>query len=223
MAAARWIIRVGAILVFASVAMPQRGAGGIVFVPASLAVEFASRLPAPEGFFLAAGLLGPALAGLALGFASLPGAGPHPAMRWTVVILLLASSFALATLGSILLTALQAHPVAGLPSFVLALLLFLAPILLGGIVLARVLGGSEDAVTAALARASLGILLALHGLFLADFGAPVLISWLAVPEAGRALAGAWAAPAGGLLVAAGELIVLFRPAPAATPVPVLGA
>lgn len=224
MSSARWIVRVGAILILASVALPHlRGAGGFVFVPASLASLLVSRLPAPEGLFLAAGLLGPALAGLVLGLGALPGTGPHPAMRWTVVILFLAASFALATLGSILLTALQAHPVAGMPSFLVALLLFLAPILLGGTVLARVLGGSEDAATAALARASLGVLLALHGLFLADFGAPVLLSWLGESGAGHALVGAWAEPLGGLLVAAGELTLLFRPAPAAPPLPVSGA
>ena len=156
-------------------------------------------------FGLEAWLALPALAGAAvlLGAARRRQA-PGPALRAFLLTLLMAVSFSLATIGSVLLTLSGAGSAGPPTSFALELLLFLLPLLLGGVALARVVGGDFERSTGGYARLALGLLLALHGLFLLDGGWDLLLSGLTPSGMIRALPGAWAVPAGGLLVAVGE-------------------
>jgi len=164
----------------------------------------------------------PALAGAAMLLGARRRSPPGPVLRAVLLALLMAVSFALATIGSILLT--QSGPGATGPatSFGLELLLFLLPLLLGGVALARVVGGDFERSTGGYARLALGLLLALHGLFLLDGGWELLLSGMKQSGLIRALLGAWAVPAGGLLVAAGEAASRVRPRVAVDRAPASG-
>jgi hypothetical protein len=125
--------------------------------------------------------------------------------------MLLVTSFALATLGSILLTLTGSGPQAPVVSFPSSLALFLLPLLLGGVALARLVGGEFARSSGGYARLSLALLMALNGLFLIDCGWALMMSWMKQTGTPAMAAGAWVAPAGGLLAAAGEILSRRRP------------
>jgi hypothetical protein len=136
--------------------------------------------------------------------------------------LLLVTSFALATLGSILLTLTGSGPQAPVASFPSSLALFLLPLLLGGVALARLVGGEFARSSGGYVRLALALLLALNGLFLIDGGWALLLSWVKQTGTPGTPAGAWLAPAGGLLVAAGEILARRRPRAVVDTVPASG-
>jgi hypothetical protein len=152
----------------------------------------------------AAWLLVPPAAALLLLAASTRRGRRSPLLLWLCQILLLAGAFAMATQGSIVLTSLQAQGGTGGASSTLALLLFSVPLLAGAVVLARVLGGAAAELTGAVARASIGALLALNALYMADFWWHLYVLWTSAAGADRGLAGAALAPAAGLVVAVAE-------------------
>jgi hypothetical protein len=143
-------------------------------------------------------------------------------VRSLTLAVLFAVSFALSTLGSILLTETGAGPQGPAASFPLCLLLFLLPILLGGTALARLVGGDFARSSGGFARLSLGLLLALNGVFLLDSGWPLLLACIRQNGIPHAPAAAWTGPAGGLLVAAGEICSRFRPRAAVDSAPASG-
>lgn len=209
----RWIVRAGAFLILLSPLLAHVDVAGRRFGPILLMGELSPVLSPVEWLGLAAGLFLPLAAGAVLLAGSWRAPQPAAGVRALTLALLLAVSFALSTLGSVLLTRTPSGPQAPAPSFPLSLLLFVLPLLLGGLSLARLVGGDFDRSTGRFARLSLGLLMALHGLFLLDSGWELLVSLLKQNGTPRALAGAWSAAAGGLMVAAGE--ALFRPRPRA--------
>jgi len=221
--ASLWMVRLGASLLLLSpflpqCAVPRGGIGPFLFL-----VEHRLSLATPlESLGLAAWLVAPFLGGAVL----LAGAwrpAPHPAaLRGLTLALLLATAFALATLGSILLTLTGAGPQGPTVSFPVSLALFLLPLLLGGVALARLVGGEFARSSGGYARLSLALLLALNGVFLLDSGWELLLAWVKQIGTPRALAGAWIAPAGGLLVAAGEILARRRPRAVVDTVPASG-
>jgi len=214
------MVRLGAILLLLSPLLPQFQIGSLTLSPLQACRRFDPQTPPMTLLGLRGWLFAPALAGAAV----LLGArrSPGPVGRSAAFALLLPLSFALSTLGSILLTETAASPTGPAVSFPLALLLFTAPILLGGAAFARLTGGGFDGSTGGFARLSIGLLLAVHGLFLMDSGWDLLLPLLMQNGIARASAGAWAAPAGGLLVAAGEVLLRLRPRAAVDSVPASG-
>jgi len=213
----RWIVRLGALLVLISPLLPQCDQGGASMNAGGLLVEVAASI-APLGFAIyALWLFAPMGMGLALLLGVWrPSTGGGSAVRMLTLVLLLLFSFALATSGSLLLTESAGRAQGAAVSFPLSLLLFLLPLLLAGLALARAVGGNFRASSGGYVRLSLGLLLALNGALLLDSGWAPFGLGVAVT---RNLAGAWALPAGGLLVAAGELLARLpaRPAPAPQP------
>lgn len=209
--ASRWIVRAGACLILVSPLLQQADFGGRRVSVLWYLSELPPLTPPIERLGLAAALFLPLAAGLVL----LAGSGRRPApptpVRALTLVVLLAASFLLATLGSLLLTHTASGPQSPTASFALSLLLFLAPLALGGLSLARLVGGGFARSSGGFDRLSVGLLLVLHGLFLVDIGWDLLISLLKQNGTLRALAGAWSAPAGGLMVAAGEILTRLRP------------
>src|SRR5262249_15726749 len=122
--------------------------------------------------------------------------------------LLLAFSFALATLASILLTDTTSR--AATPSFLLSIAIFAVPLLLSTAALARWTEGGLRAGTGAFGRAARAVLLLLHGLFLADSGWALILSAAGVPNGMLHLRiGAAMEPLGALLVAAAGILSGF--------------
>ena len=209
--ASRWIVRAGAFLILLSPLLPQCDQAGRRLTPLTYLGELSAASPPIEWLGVAVGLFLPMAAGAALLAGSWRRAGPSAGVRALTLALLLAASFLLATVGSLLLTHTASGPQAPTASFPLSLLLFLVPLAVGGLSLARLVGGDFARSSGGFARLSLGLLLALHGLFLIDIGWDVLVSLLRQNGTLRALAGAWSAPAGGLMVAAGEILTRLRP------------
>jgi hypothetical protein len=220
--AAPWLVRLGAVLILLSPFLPQaetdQGRMGALSVTSALA----GKIGGVERLAAAAGLFAPVLVGvLLLAAASLPGGGP-PALRVSLLGMLLICSFALATLGSLLFTDAATRTVT--PSFSLAIALFAGPLVLSGIALARWMQGGLDRANGAFERSALALLLLLHGLFLADCG----WAFLSLPGGGipngtvRSLAGAWIGPLGGLLAVAGGLLSAGSPRSAVDRVPASG-
>jgi hypothetical protein len=190
------------LLLLLSPLVPQAERAGVRFRPLG---GLGLPVSGVAQFGLEAWLALPALAGAAVFLgAARRRRPPGPALRAFLLALLMAVSFSLATIGSVLLTLSGAGAAGPATSFALSLLLFLLPLLLGGVALARVVGGDFERSTGSYARLALGLLLALHGVFLLDGGWNLLLSGLTSTGMIRALPGAWAVPAGGLLVAAGE-------------------
>jgi hypothetical protein len=199
-----WLVRAGALLLLLSPLVPQAERNGLPFGPLDALRDPELPLSAVARLGLEAWVALPALAGALVLLGARRRSPPGPVLRAFLLALLMAVSFSLATIGSVLLT-LSGAGAAGPPtSFALSLLLFLLPLLLGGVALARVVGGDFERSTGSYARLALGLLLALHGVFLLDGGWNLLLSGLTSTGMIRALPGAWAVPAGGLLVAAGE-------------------
>lgn len=219
----RWLVRLGALMLLVSPMVPQCRLPSETVSPflavGGLAPAVGSTL---ECLGLAAWLFAPFLAGAALLAGAWRSSAPSPAVRALTLALLLLVSFALSTLGSILLTLTGAGPQAPAVSFPISLALFVLPLLLGGVDLARLVGGEFARSSGGFARLSLGLLLAMNGLFLLDGGWDLLLSWMNQIGTPRALAGAWLAPAGGLLVAAGEILARLRPRAAVDTVPASG-
>jgi hypothetical protein len=209
--ASRWIVRAGAFLVLLSPLLPQVDLAGRRLSPLAYLGDLSPAAPPVEWLGLAVGLFLPMAAGAGLLAGSWRRAGPPAGVRALTLALLLGASFLLATVGSLLLTHTASGPQAPAASFPLSILLFLLPLALGGLSLARLVGGDFARSSGGFARLSLGLLVVLHGLFLIGIGWDVLVSLLKQNGTLRALAGAWSAPAGGLMVAAGEILTRFRP------------
>lgn len=209
--ASRWIVRAGALLILLSPLLPQCDQGGRRLSPLLYLGELSPAARPMEWLGVAFGLFLPMAAGAALLAGSWRRGMPPAAVRALTLVVLLTASFVLATVGSLLLTHTASGPQAPAASFPLSLLLFLLPLTLGGLSLARLVGGEFERSSGGLARLSLGLLLVLHGLFLVDIGWDLLVSLLKQNGTLRALAGAWSAPAGGLMVAAGEILTRLRP------------
>jgi hypothetical protein len=221
--ASRWMVRLGASLLLFSPFLPQCSlpSGGIS--PFMMVVEHLRAVGTPMEFLgLALWLAVPFLGGAGLLAGAWRSATPPTAVRGLTLALLLATAFALSTLGSILLTQTGAGPQAPTVSFPVALALFLLPLVLGGVALARLVGGEFALSSGGYTRLSLGLLLALNGLFLIDSGWDLLLAWVKLIGTSRAMAGAWIAPAAGLLVAAGEILARRRPRVVVDTVPASG-
>lgn len=203
--AAPWMVRLGGLLLLVSPFLPQVDSGGTPVGPWAVARRSASPANRIERLAAVAGLFAPVVAGAFLvAGASLPGGGPA-ALRLAGLGLVLVLSFALATLGSLLLTDGATRAVT--PSFPLSLVLFTGPLVLSGIALSRWMQGGLAKATGAFERVALAVLLLLHGLFLADSGWGYLLLGPGVPNGiVHPLPGAWAGPLGALLAVAGGLL-----------------
>jgi hypothetical protein len=216
------MVRAGAFLLLLSPLLPQCELAGRAFSPILILGELSAAATTVEWLGTAAWLFVPLVGGAALLAGAWRRTPPGAGVRSLTLVVLLAASFALTTLGSVLLTETGAGPQAPAVSFPLCLLLFLLPLLLGGVSLARLVGGDFARSSGGFARMSLGLLLALNGAFLIDSGWPLLLSWIKQNGIPRAPAGAWIGPAGGLLVVAGEILSRLRPRAAVDSAPASG-
>jgi hypothetical protein len=207
---AAWLTRIGALLILLSPLLPQAECAGervgVLWVRQGLAAAKATRT---ERLAVDVGLLLPSVIALGLLAASVKRVGAS--LRGLSLAALLVLSFVLATLGSLLLTdpSGSARPVA--PSFALSLALFVAPLLLSGVALARGLERGLDAAPGLLEPLSFAVLLGLQGLFLADAGWALLVGLTGVAAPVRLLPGAAVEPLGAVLLAAGALLASPRP------------
>ncbi|MBV8881703.1 MAG: hypothetical protein JO332_17230 [Planctomycetaceae bacterium] len=220
--AAPWLARLGAVLLLLSPFLPQAETGGRTVGAWSMLAALAGQVGGVECLAIAGGLYLPVLTGaLLLAGAWRPGAGPA-VLRLAQLCLLLLVSFALATLGSLLLTDAATRSTA--PSFPLSVALFALPLLLSGAALARWMQGGLDRATGTYERGALGLLLLLHGLFLADCGwAYLLLPGGASATVGvRPLATAWIGPLGAGLSALGALASRLPPRAAVDTAPASG-
>lgn len=230
-------MRLGALLVLISPLLPQCDRGGTSLNAGGLLMDAAASIsPAGTAVNVSRSLAGISASTSPLGFAIYalwlfapmgmglvlllgvwrPSTGGGSAVRMLTLVLLLLYSFALATSGSLLLTESAGGAQGAAVSFPLSLLLFLLPLLLGGLALARAVGGNFPASSGGYVRLSLGLLLALNGALLLDSGwAPFGLGFAPT----RILPGAWLLPVGGMLVAAGELLARLPARPAAAPQP----
>ncbi len=213
-----WVPLGGAVVAAASFFLPQVEVGSRSWSPFGLCAELADLLPISEFLYhvlwILSWLVVPLLLVAALTRRD-PGRG---GAGWVLFILLLLASFSLATFGSVLLTSVEADVRVAGPSTGLALALFALPLAASAVAVGRVLGGGDRRVTGRIVRASLGLLLALHALFLQGSGWEGLAAWDGSGAAVRPLPSAWAPFAGGLLVFLGEVLLLLRP-PEPVPAP----
>jgi hypothetical protein len=207
----RWLVRIGAFLLLLSPLLPQILLPGRTLSPVQVLREGSPTGSPVEWLGLVAWLGVPVAAGAALLAGVWRRTEPGPALRGLTLALLLSVAFATATTGSIVLTETGSGASARAPSFPLALLMFLLPLVLGGTALARLVGGDFARSSGGFARLSLGLLLALNGLFLVDAGWDLVLPLLHFAGAPHPGPGAWVAPVGGLGVAAGELLARLRP------------
>jgi hypothetical protein len=219
--AAPWLARSGALLILLAPFLPQAEAGGVRAGSWSVTRDLAPKVPGPERLAVAAGLFVPVLAGaVMLAGAGLPGGGPA-ALRLAALALVLALSFLLSTLGSILLTDGVARPVS--PSFPLLIALFAVPLVLSGVAVSRWMQGGLARSTGAFERLALSLLLLLHGLFLADSGWGTLLEAQGIPNGTlRLLPGAAAGPLGAAACAAAALLPPAAPRAAVDSAPASG-
>lgn len=218
----RWIVRIAALALVVWAFLPQVGPPGGARSLVALLGESAGGKSPVERLGLAAWLLLPAATGVALLAATTSRADPGPVLRGFVLALLMAVSFATATAGSLVLTHSGSGATGPQPSFPLALLLFLVPLILGGTALARLVGGNAARSSGGFARLSLGVLIALHGLFLIDAGWELALPLMKTGVPPRVAAGAWLLPAAGLAVAVGEFLNHRRPRAAVDSAPASG-
>jgi hypothetical protein len=218
---AAWLARIGALLILLSPLLPQVECAGERFgflrIRQGLTAAKATRM---ERLAVDAGLLLPSA--VALGLLAASGKRAGASLRGPSLAALLVLSFALATLGSILLTESggSARPVA--PSFALSLALFVVPLSLSGIALARALERGLDAAPGVLEPLSFAALLGLQGLFLADAGWALLVGLTGAAAPVRLLPGAAVEPLGALLLAAGTIFATPRPLAAVDSAPASG-
>ncbi len=217
------MVRIGALLLLVSPFLPHGNVSGVPYGPIYVIRELDPLGSVVAQLGIAVWLFLPAAAGALVLAGAWRTTTPAALIRGLTLAVLLAASFALATLGSVLLTQTgTTGPASGNVSFGLSLLLFATPLVLGGIALARLVGGNFDRSSGGYARLSVGLLLALHGFFLLCGGWDLLLSLLKQNGIPRALAGAWPAPAGGLLIAAGEALTRLRPRAGVDSVPASG-
>ena len=217
------MVRLGAFLLLVSPFLPQCALGAAWVTPLLVLRVHAPAVIEPlEILGLGAWLSAPFLGGAVLLAGAWRSSGAPAVVRGLTLALLLATSFALSTLGSILLTLTGSGPQAPPASFPSSLALFLLPLLLGGVALARLVGGEFSRSSGAFARMSLALLLAINGLFLIDSGWDLLLSWLDQNGTARVLAGAGVVPVGGLLVVAGEILARRHPRGVVDTVPASG-
>jgi hypothetical protein len=200
------------VLAAASFFLPQYAAGnGQLWSPFGLCRELGDALPLSEYLYHALWVVSWLIVPLLL---LAPG---RRGLEGFLLVLLLLASFSLSTFASIHLTEPDAR-LSGL-STGLGLALFAVPPVLAAIAVARVLGGGDRRVTAGLVRASLGLLLALHALFVAGAWWDFFGTWPGIGGAGRTLVGAWTPLVGGLVIVAGEVRLLLVPPPQGAPAP----
>jgi len=204
------MVRIGAFALLVSPLLPQVESGGRSFSPLLLVGELGPLGSDVAQLAVTAWLFLPLAAGAMLLAGAWKPAGPGLGVRAVTLALLLAVSFILASLGSTLLTETGSGAQTPAASFPISLLLFVTPLLLGGVSLARLVGGDFDRSSGGFARLSIGLLLALNGFFLVDSGLDLLLSFTKQIGIPHALAGAWTGPAGGLMVAAGEVLSRLR-------------
>ncbi len=209
-----WLVRAGTALAALAFFLPQVTVAGGSRSPFVLCSELAGLLPLSEYLYHLAWLLSMLLLPLLLFRSAWSRDSRGAALPWGHLVLLLLSSFALSTLGSILLTAVQGGAGADAPPAALSLILFVLPLAAAATALGRILGGGEPRATGRVVRASLGLLLALHGAFLLDAWGRLSASWTG-SAAGAILPAAWLPLLGGLLVLLGDSALLLRPAPPA--------
>lgn len=214
---APWLPRAGAALAAAAFFLPQAGFGGRWHSPFSLCTDLGGLLPLSEYLYHVLWLLGPLLLPLLLLSAVMRPDPDSGGLRWVLFVILLLASFSLSTLGSILLTTVDAGAQASRPPAALALAIFVLPLLAAATAVGRVLGGGDPRATGRIVRASLGLLLALHSLFVLGWWWGFYASWTG-NSPGETMPAAWSPFAGGLLVAVGEIHLLVRP-PAPAPAP----
>jgi hypothetical protein len=207
---APWMVRLGALLILIAPFLPQADSGATRVGAWSVLAGAASPAGGLERLAVLAGLFAPVAAGaLLLAGASLPGGGP-PVLRLAGLGFLLLLSFALATLGSLLLTDGATRTVT--PSFPLSILLFAGPLVLSGIALSRWMQGGLGKADGAFERRALALLLLLHGLFLADCGWGYLLLGPGIPNGMvRPLPGAGVGPLGALMALVGALFPAIPP------------
>ncbi len=208
--AAPWLARTGALLILLAPFLPQAESGGVRTGAWSATRQLATKIPGPERLAVAAGLFVPVLAGaVMLAGMGLQGGGP-PALRLAALVLVLALSFMLSTLGSILLTDGATRPTS--PSFPLSVALFAVPLVLSGVALSRWMQGGLARSTGAFERLALALLLLLQGLFLADSGWGTLLEAQGIPNGAlRLLPGAAAGPLGAATVVAAAFLPAAPP------------
>lgn len=211
-----WLPRAGAALAVAGFFLPHASVDGRSRSPFTLCMELGEFLTLAEYLYHVLWLLASLGAPLLLLSAATRRDPDRGGLRWVLLVWLLLSSFSLSTLASILLTAVAPDPLAPRPSEGLLLALFVVPLACAAVAVGRVLAGGDARATGRLVRASLGLLVALHALFLAGHWWLLFGTWVSAggPPA-RTLAGAWAPFAGGLLVVLGEVHLLARPLPPA--------
>lgn len=207
---APWLPRAGAALAAAAFFLPQARSGDRWHSPFSLCTDLGGLLPLAEYLYHVLWLLAPLLLPLFLLAAVMRRDPESGGLRWVLLVLLLLASFSLSTLGSILLTTVDAGAQSSRPPAALALAIFVLPLLAAATAVGRVLGGGDPRATGRIVRASLGLLLALHALFVLGCWWNLFASWTGGPPGGI-LPTAWFPFAGGVLVALGELLLLVRP------------
>jgi hypothetical protein len=211
-----WLPRAGAALAAAGFFLPHHTFPGQFRSPFGLCLEMGAQLPLAETIFQGLWLVATVAVPLLL-LAALLRRGPDEGgLPGVLLVLLLASAFALSTLGSIRMTVVPDPGGAQEASEGLSLALFALPLVCAAVAVGRVLGGGDRKATDRMVRASLGLLIALHGLFFVEVwtsaAGPTARAW------GGLLPTAWSGVAGGLLILLGELQALARsgdPAPAA--------
>jgi len=201
---APWLLRIGALLILVSPFLPQAEAGAERYGALRIRRELASKATRIERLAVDVGLFLPAAIALGLLAGALKAKGSL--LRVPALALLLFLSFALSTLGSLLLTASggSARPV--VPGFGLSLALFLVPLLLGGVAVSRGMEKGLGDNPGLLERLSYAVLLALQGLFLADSGWALLVGMTGSSSPVRLLPGAAVEPLGAVLFAAAALL-----------------
>ena len=218
---APWLIRLGAVLILISPFLPQAQSGNGSVGAWGLMSMLEGKIGGVERMAASAALFAPVLVGALLLAGGFLRAGGPPALRLAALGLLFVCSFAMATLGSLLFTDAATRAVT--PSFTLAVALFVAPLLLSGVALARWMQGGLDRASGAFERSALAFLLILHGLFLADCGWGYLLLPEGIPNGTvHPLAGVWIGPLGGLLIVAGGLLAAFPPRSAVDTAPASG-
>lgn len=206
---APWLLRVGALMILLSPLLPQAQSGAERYGALRVRRELAARATRIERLAVDVGFFLPSLIALALLAASTK-AG-LPVLRAPSLGLFLLLAFALSTLGSLLLTDPGGSARPPPTSFLLALSLFVAPLLLAGVAVARGLEKGLGGPPPVLERLSFALLLGLHGLFLADSGWALLVSWTGTQVPVKLLGGAAVEPLGAALLVVGGSFSSGRP------------
>lgn len=217
-----WAVRLGAFLLLLSPLFPQYRGNANSYSAVILMGEMTGLASLVEWLGVASWMFAPMAGGAAILACRWRRTAPGPALRTVTLVLLLAVALETSTLGSVLLTQTGVGPQAPPVSFPLSMVLFLSPILLAVIALARVLGGDFERSSGRFTRGALAVLLALNSLFLLDSGWDLLFFWMKEAGTFRALPAASLGPLGGLLVVAGEMLSRPLPRPAMDTVPASG-